>query len=319
MRLFAAIFLAIALVAGCSSDGPYPSKTVTIICPWAAGGGTDDVSRFWAGALEKELGGTFVVQNKTGGSGNTGHSAGAKARPDGYTMTTITFELCTMHRMDQSTLTHEDFRCILQMNADPAAIIVRQDAPWASLREFLDEIDSKPGELSMSGTSAGGAWDLARFGLLLAADLPVDAVKWVPTEGARPSLVKLIGGHVDAVCCSVPEAAPQIASGELRVLTVMSEEPLDGPHFEGVPTAKQAGVDWVAVGWRGLAVPKDTPDDIVDKLSAACLKIAESDEFKSFMQDRGFGIKVRGPDEFTKFLQQQDAQWKPVCEAFLNR
>src|SRR5690606_31404517 len=155
-----------------SSNRAYPNKPVTIICPWSAGGGTDRLARFWADALQRELGSPFIVANKTGGAGAVGHRNGAEARPDGYTLTMITFELSTMHHMGIAEVTHEDFACLLQVNADPAAIVVRRDAPWKTLREFLDAVKERPGELKMSGTARGGAWDLARAGLLIADQQP---------------------------------------------------------------------------------------------------------------------------------------------------
>jgi tripartite-type tricarboxylate transporter receptor subunit TctC len=311
----ALILLAVSTLCGCGQTvkKPYPAKTLTLICPWAAGGGTDRVSRFWADALQRELGQPVVVVNKTGGSGAVGHLAGANAKPDGYTLTMITFELSTMHRMGICPLTFEDFACVMQVNADPAAIIVHHDAPWKTLKEFLDHARDNPGQVKMSGTATGGAWDLARAGLQVAADIPVEAVVWVPTKGAAPSLVELLGGHIDAVCCSVPEAAAQIEAGQLRALTVMSDEPLD--EFPDIPTVKHCGIDWVAVGWRGLAMPKDAPEEIVDAVLAACQKIAASEAYKDFMAKNRFTIAVRSKREFTEFLAEQDAQWHKVVRA----
>ncbi len=311
MQKFLETFFLLCLAFSLTGCGE-PTKNVTIICPWAPGGGTDRLSRFWAAALEKEFGKPFVVVNKTGGSGAVGHKAGSSARPDGNTITMITVELSTMHHMGIPGGTHEDFKAVLQMNADAAAIMVRKDAPWQSLAELLDHIKANPGKVKMSGTATGGVWDLARAGLLSKVDLPVDSVVWVPAKGAGPSLVELLGGHIDAVCCSVPEAATQIEAGELRALAVMSEEPL--AEFPDIPIVKP-DIDWVAVGWRGLAVPKDTPDEIVDQIAAKCRKIAESAEFKDFMKKNGFSIVIREREEFAKFLAEQDKQWKPVVEA----
>ncbi|MCA9119052.1 MAG: tripartite tricarboxylate transporter TctB family protein [Planctomycetaceae bacterium] len=291
----------------------YPERTVTVVCPWSPGGGTDRVSRFWAGALEEKFGQPFVVVNRTGGAGAVGHFSSAYAKPDGHTIGMITFELCTMHRMRISRLTYEDYECLLQVNADPAAIIVRNDAPWQTLGELLAEIRARPGELRMSGTATGGAWDLARAGLLQAADLPINSVVWVPHPGAAPSLLELMGGHLDAVCCSVPEVASQLANQQVRVLAVMAEERI--PDYPDLATAREQGTDWVAVGWRGLALPKGTPAEIIDLLASRCSEIADSDAYRDFMQKNGFGIKVRTRGEFTEFLREQDAQWKSVVEA----
>ena len=127
------------------------------------------------------------------------------------------------------------------MNADAAAIIVRSDAPWKSLREFMEDIQANPGKRTMSGTSTGGAWDLARAGFQLAAGLPVESVRWIPTKGAAPSIVELLGGHIDSVCCSVPEAITQIEAGQLRALAVMSSKRL--PEYPDIPTVRESDID----------------------------------------------------------------------------
>ena len=297
-----------AIVAGCGTDGPYPSRPVTIVCPWAAGGGTDAVSRFWADALQQELGQPFLVVNKTGGAGVVGHQFGATARPDGYTVTMATFELCTMHQMGLTDLTYERFRPVLQVNADPAAIVVRDDAPWQTLREFLDAAQAEPGTLKMSGTARGGAWDLARCGLLLADGQAVDNIRWIPTDGSAPSLVELLGGHLDAVCCSVPEAAASLDS--LRVLAIMADARVE--DYPDIPTAKELGIDWAMVGFRGLAVPAETPDSIVQLLTGAAAKIADSDAYRNFMEKAGFRIEIRDAQSFGEFLAAEDAKWTEV-------
>jgi tripartite-type tricarboxylate transporter receptor subunit TctC len=309
-------------VVGCNPDGQtggsgsgasFPTKTITVVCPWAPGGGTDRVSRFLADQLEKKLGKPVVVQNKTGGGGAVGHTAGATARPDGHTILMGTFELSTMHWMGISPLTYADYQPLMQVNADAAAIFVKKDSPWNDLKSFLDHVKANPGKVQMSGTATGGAWDLARSGMLLAADIPVGAIRWIPTQGSAPSLVQLMGGHIDAVCCSVPEAAPQVDAGELKALVVMSGERL--PEYPDIPTVAESGVDWEAVGWRGLLLPKKTPENVVTILADAVSEIVASDAYKDFMKKNGFGIVVKSPLEFGEFLKKEDAQWQAVIEA----
>ncbi|MFP6648537.1 MAG: tripartite tricarboxylate transporter substrate binding protein [Pirellulaceae bacterium] len=326
--LFQPLLILSLLVSGCQpasqttgdssrQRSDYPRRTVTIVCPWGVGGGTDRISRYFAGALRRELGKPFVVVNKTGGSGVLGHSSGANAKPDGYTITTITAELNTMHQLRLTKLTYQNFIPLLQMNADAAAIIVRQDAPWTTLANFLDYIRKQPGQLKMSGTAAGGTWDLARVGMLQAAGLNKESTRWVPTQGAASSLTELLGGHLDAVCCSVPEAAQQIADMQLRVLAVMSQKRLS--NFPDIPTVKESGIDWTAVGWRGLALPNNTPPDIVAQLSAACKRIVESPQYREYMNKEGFGITIRHTEDFEAFLKDQDAQWGPVVASFIKK
>tara|TARA_B100001123_G_scaffold449951_1_gene617668 strand:- start:2109 stop:3104 length:996 start_codon:yes stop_codon:yes gene_type:complete len=318
--LFAALsFCAVLFFNGCTpadtetSSEDYPSKTITLICPWAAGGGTDRLSRYMADQLQRELGKPCVVVNRTGGSGVVGHSAGALAKPDGHTITMITSELNSMHWMGITDLTYENFDPLLQLNADAAAIIVRSDSEWNSVSDFLDAARTNPGKLTMSGTATGGVWDLARAGFQLATDIPVNAVRWIPAKGAAPSIVELLGGHIDAVCCSVPEAISQIEAGQLKALCVMSENRLK--DYPDIPTVKEDGIDWIGVGWRGLGMPQKTPQAILDKVVAACSKIVRSPEYESFMKKNGFAIKIREGMEFGTFLKEQDDQWKIVVKA----
>lgn len=296
-----------------NDKGNYPSKPLSIICPWAAGGGTDRLSRFLADELSQKLGQPAVVVNRTGGSGAVGHHAGATASPDGHTLLMATFELSTMRHMGISELSYADYIPVMQLNADAAALIVRKDAPWQTVGDLLEAIKSSPEKLKMSGTSTGGAWDLARAGFLMAADLPVSSVIWSPTKGSAPSIIELLGGHVDVICCSVPEAANQLDAGELRVLAVMSPERL--AEYPDIVTVKEAGVDWEAVGWRGLTLPLETPQEIVDQVTATMDEIVSSEEFKSFMGKNGFAIQIKKGEAFMEFLKDQDAQWKTVIEA----
>lgn len=315
----AALIGVLFVVTGCApkntsdSTAIYPNKTVTLICPWSPGGGTDRLTRFMADRLQHELGKPFVVVNRTGGSGAVGHSAGALAPADGHTLTMATFELSTMHGMGISELTWESYAPILQMNADAAAIIVRADAPWESITEFLAAVKASPGKLTMSGTATGGAWDLARAGLQLADEIPVGAVRWIPSQGSAPSVVDLLGGHIDSICCSVPEAIAQIEAGQLRALAVMSAERLT--EYPDIPTVRESGVDWEAVGWRGLVAPKDTPPAVLATLKDACARIMESAEYQDFMRKNGFAIEVRIGEEFAAFLAAQDAQWQQVISS----
>jgi tripartite-type tricarboxylate transporter receptor subunit TctC len=216
-----------------------------------------------------------------------------------------------MHHMGIADLSYQDFEGLLQVNADPAAIVVQKSAPWNTLREFLDEARARPGELKMSGTARGGAWDLARAGLLLADDQPVENLLWIPTQGSAPSLVELLGGHIDAVCCSVPEAIASL--DELKILAVMSDDRLS--EHADIPTTRESGIDWTAVGWRGLAVPLETPPEVLERLREACSKIAGSDEYVEFMAKNSFSIEIREGADFVDFLREQDQQWMQVIQA----
>jgi tripartite-type tricarboxylate transporter receptor subunit TctC len=128
-------------------------------------------------------------------------------------------------------------------------------------------------------------------------------VKFIPTKGAAPAVTELLGGHVDVITCSYPEASPQIDAGNLKALAVMAET--RNAQFDHVPTLKEQGIDWAYGTWRGFAVPKGTPDNAADILVAAFKKIFSSDDFKTFMNNNGFGIKMREANAFGEFMAAQ--------------
>lgn len=309
-KVLLVILLVAFTIGGLAAN--YPSKPVTIICPWGAGGGTDRLARFLADQLSKELGAPFVVVNKTGGGGAVGHSAGAYAKPDGYTLTLVTLELATMHWLGLTNLNYDNFDYVAQLNTDPAGVIVKADAPWNSVTELLVDIAMNKGKYLFSGSGAGSVWDLSRIGMLNAVGISPDYVTWVPTAGAAPSIVELLGGHVDVITCSIPEAWPQISSGQLKALAIMADS--RDPRFPNIPTLKEQGVNWSSGTWRGVAVPKGTPKEVIKTLENALKKIYNSDAFKEFMNKNGFGMTWRGSEEFYNFVKEQDQVWKEVLK-----
>ena len=166
----------------------YPERPITIICPWAAGGGTDRIARALAVELSELLKVPVGVENRTGGGGAVGHMAGARAAPDGYTLTIVTLEIATMHWLGLTDITYADFQPVALINADYAAINVRIDAPCDTYIQLHTYICKNPGKLMASGTAVGGIWDIARAGWLRAAGFDINDVPWVPSLGAAPAL-----------------------------------------------------------------------------------------------------------------------------------
>ncbi len=282
----------------------YPTRPIQFICPWGAGGGTDRVARMLAVLLEKDLGQPVTVVNRTGGGGAVGHTAGATAAPDGYTMTIVTVEIAMMHWMGLAKVTYKDFKPVGLVNLDPAGVNVRADAPWKTLKELLEYAKANPGKLKASGTGKGGIWDLARAGMLKAAGLPIDAIPWVPSEGAAPGLAELVAGGVQVVTCSLPEARSMIEAKKVKALAIMGDKRAD--LFPDVPTLKELGINWSMGTWRGVGVPKDTPDEIVKILERFLEKAVASSEYKDFMAKNGFGITWMPAGEYGKFMAESD-------------
>ncbi|GBD44467.1 hypothetical protein HRbin40_01956 [bacterium HR40] len=312
--LAAASASAIVALTATKAHAAWPERPITIIVPWGAGGGTDATARILASLMERELGVPVNVVNRTGGSGVVGHSAIATATPDGYTLGIVTVEIGMMHWAGLTDLDWRAYTPLALYNEDPAGVQVRADAPWNTAKELLDAIRSNPpGTFKASGTGQGGIWHLALAGMLAAAGMEPDRVPWVPSQGAAPGLQDLVAGGVDIVTCSVPEAKGLIDAGKVKSLAVMASE--RNPVFPNVPTLEEAtGVKWTLGAWRGVAGPKGLPQEVVDRLVPLLKKIHDSQEFRDFMAQRGFGVIWKGPAEFAEFMAQRDASLGEVMK-----
>jgi len=292
------------LFGGGQKETSFPEKPITIICPWSAGGGTDRTARFVAEQLSEVLGQPVNVVNKTGGAGAVGHGAAANAAPDGYSIGNLTFEVNTLKYLGYSEITPKDFIPLVQFNQDAAAVTVSADSPYNSVPELLDAVKSQPaGTFKFSGSGIGTVWDLARIAMLNDYGIDPESVKYIPSKGAAPAITELLGGHVDVLTCSYPEVAPQVEGGKLKTLAIMADT--RNPQFDQIPTLKEQGIDWSYGTWRGFAVPLGTPDAVVKTLQDGIMEVIESDDFKEFMANNGFGIQVRVGDEFGDFMMVQ--------------
>ena len=304
----------IALIPATPTFAAYPDRPITLIVPWGAGGGTDATARIIGSLLEKELGQPVNVVNRVGGNGVVGHAAIAQAAPDGYTIGLVTVEIAMMHWQGLTELSGASYTPLGLVNADPAGLQVRTDAPYKNVNDLIAAIKANPGKLKASGTGQGGIWHLAIAGML--RDLKVDpaSVPWVPSNGAAPGLQDLVAGGVEIVPCSLPEARSLIDAGKVKSLAVMAEK--RAALYPNVPTLKEAtGSAWTMAAWRGVAAPKGIPAEARDKLIAAIQKIAASKEYNEFMTQRGFGVIYAGPDEFAKFMAKADADLGATMKA----
>ena len=308
------LFAALLLLAAAAAHAQYPQRPVQLIVPWGAGGGTDATARIVATLLEKELKQPFNVVNRTGGSGVVGHQAIASAPPDGYTIGLITVEITMMHHVGLTTLKHTDYTPIGLVNADPAGINVRIDAPYKSVKDLLAAIKANPGKLKASGTGQGGIWHLAIAGLLKDQGIDPAALPWVPSNGAAPGLQDMVAGGVDVVPCSIPEARAMIDAGKVRALAIMDANP--PALYPSMPTLKrELGSSWEMAAWRVIAAPKGIPANIQKTLASALKRVYDSKEYREFMGSRGFGTVWADPEGSAKFMAASDANMGAALKA----
>jgi tripartite-type tricarboxylate transporter receptor subunit TctC len=299
--------VAVVLLASAvgSAWAAYPERPITIIVPWAAGGGTDATARIIGSLLEKELGQPVNVVNRTGGSGVVGHEAIAAASPDGYTLGLATVEIGMLHWQGLTERGYKDYTPIALMNLDPAGVQVRADASYKTVNDLLEDIKKNPGKFKASGTGQGGIWHLAIAGMLDSLNIDPKTVRWVPSQGAAPGLQDLVAGGVEIVPSSIPEARSLIDAGRVKSIAIMNPE--RNPTFPDVPTLEeQTGSKWAIGAWRGIVGPKGMPEDVTKRLTEAMGKIYKSKEYNDFMNQRGFGVKYAAGDEFLQFWKKSD-------------
>ena len=292
----------------------YPSRPITMVVPWGAGGGTDATARIVAAMMEKEMGQPVNVVNRTGGNGVVGHSAIASAPADGYTLGMITVEISMMHWAGLTDLKPTNYTPLALMNIDPAAVTVRADSPYKTVNDLLAAIKANPGKFKASGTGQGGIWHLALAGMLKDQKMETSAAPWVPSNGAAPAMNDLAAGGIEFVTCSLPESRALIDAGKARPLTIMANQP--SGLYPNVPTLKTAtGSNWAIGAWRGIAGPKGLPADVQAKIGAVLKKIYDSPDYQGFMQQRGFGVVYADAKGFEQFMAKGDADMGTVMKS----
>ena len=303
------------IAAPAIAQANYPSRPITLVCPWGAGGGTDATARIVAQLLEKDLGQPVNVVNRTGGSGVVGHSAIATAAPDGYNIGMLTVEIAMMHHQGLTDLKSTSYTSLALMNEDPPGVQVSASGPYKDIKALADAIKAAPpGKLKASGTGQGGIWHLALIGWLVAMGLKPDHVAWVPSNGAAPAMQDLAAGGLDIVTCSVPEGRAMIDAGKAKSLAIMASA--RNPQFKDVPTLNETlGINYSIGAWRGIGAPKGLPPEIAAKLTAALKKAFDSKDYQDFMNARGFGMKFADGPGFASFMAASDNSMASAMKA----
>lgn len=296
----AVAFAAFIGLAGAAAA--FPDRPIQIIAPWAAGGGVDTVTRIFAQGFEKELGVPVNVVNRTGGGGLTGHTFIATAAPDGYTLGVASPEIAFYKPLGLGDVTPESFDLFSRLSLIPAGVTVKADAPYKTLPDFLKAVKESPkGTFTASGTGAGGSWHIAAGGLLKAAGIEADRLRWVPSQGGAPALQDVAAGGITAFTGSPIEAKPLLDAGRVRTLALMAEE--RPPTFPDIPTTKESGVDWAYQNWFALVGPKGIPQDRRQKLFEAAQRTMARPEVQEAMKARGITPVWDKPGEFDAYVK----------------
>jgi len=282
-----------------ASANKYPNRPIELIVPASAGGGTDALARLFTEVTKNMLPQPFVVNNRPGASGAIGMSEVVASRDDGYKLCMIIAEVTTLPSLGLAKFDHTRFEPIARLNADPAAITVRADAPWNTLEEFLDAARKQPGMMKLGNAGSGSVYHLSALGLEDKAGVKFNNI---PYSGAAPAAVALLGGHIDALDVSPAEVAPHVKGGKLKMLGIMATERLAA--FADVPTFKERQIDLALGTWRGLAAPKGTSRFVTDVLRGAARKASEDPAFKNGLDKLNMGFAYLDAPEFAKAIQR---------------
>ena len=305
----------LALVVATSAWAQYPTKPITMIVPFAAGGPTDTVARSIAAAMQNTLKQTALVENVGGAGGTIGVGRAAKATPDGYTI--------LMHHIGMSTapalyrkLTFDplkDFEYIGEVTDVPMTMIARGNFPTANFKEFLAYVKANKGKLSYANAGLGSASHLC--GLLFFSTIQTD-VTTVPYKGTGPAMNDLLGGQVDFMCDQTTNTTSQINGGKVKAFAVTT--PKRVPSLPNLPTMQEEGLKGFDVAvWHAIYAPKGTPKAAVDKLVEALQAALKDEGVKKRFADLGtepVSQEKATPAYLQKHLASEIAKWGPIIQ-----
>ena len=308
----AALLASLALAGTALAQASWPDKPITMIVPFPPGGVADTVGRPVAEALARELGQTVVVENRAGAGGATGMGAAARAPADGTTLLLSLSSISILPEADKilgrkPQFTLDQFKPIARFTADPTVLVVRADAPWKTLAEFVADLKTKPGKYNYGSSGNYGTMHVPMEMLKASAGI---SVTHIPYTGAGPAVLALLGGQVDALSTGPASVLAHIKAGKLRALAHWGDKPLTS--MPEVLSLKQLGQPVQFAQWSALFVPAGTPDAIVQKLRAAAKKVAADPAVVQTINRAGSPIEYLDAPEFQAYW---DADAKLMTEA----
>ncbi len=310
--LFLACILAVALLTPAATPAAgFPERDITLIVPWAPGGGTDTVARTLVKNAKKFFGVNVNVQNVVGGTGAIGMNQVARAKPDGYTIGLITFNLSTYRLLKQSELSYRDFDLIALLNRSIAGLSVKADSQFKTMKDLIDYAKANPGVVTVGHSGPAGAWHLAAVGI---AKNTGAKFTFVPFDGAAPTRTALVGGHISVCSSGMDEVLQFYQTKQIRILGANS--PTRNPFFPEVPTLAEAGypIENPIFDWRGLGAVKGTPPEVLKVLRDGFRKAAEDPEYIALMDKLTLPRAYLEYDKFAEFLAGMEKGLEPALE-----
>lgn len=313
MRLSACLCSMLAAAAifqyGGARAQDYPEKTVRIIVPFTAAGGTDIMARSLAQRMTESMGQQFIVDNRPGANGLIGAEIVARAAPDGYVllMSTNGLTINPWLHLNIPFSVERDFAPITLVGSAPSLLAVHPSVPAKSVKELVALARSRPGQLAMSSTGVGTPSHLAGELLKQTAGINVLIVQY---KGTGAMLSDTVGGQVAMTFGSLPGLAPLVKSGKLRALAVSSAA--RAPTMPEIPTVAETLPGFETVIWYGLLAPARTPRDIISRLHGEISKALGHDDSRQRLAAQGIEPGGIGPEQFAAIIKTDLARWQKV-------
>lgn len=292
----------------------YPSRPITIIVPYSAGGGTDLIARLLAQGLAKELNQSVIVANREGGGGVIGTGQLAQAQPDGYTLM-VTASAHAINPAMRDNLPYSvktSFTNIALLADEPGVLLTPLDRPYRSLQDVIDAARREPGKLSYGSTGVGTTTNLS--GELFKSMAKLDILH-VPYKGGASQMADVVGGRIDLAFATTGTAGSMIKAGRVRPLAITTAQ--RSPILPDLPTFDEAGVKgYSAALWYGVFGPANLPADIVEKLNASIVRVMRTDAVKAKLEnDHGYTVRTLGAADFARFVDSEVDRWGRIVKS----
>jgi tripartite-type tricarboxylate transporter receptor subunit TctC len=301
--LLASLFVQLGtLGTAWAQTAPFPNKSITMIVPFPPGGLADIVARPVAEAMSRELGQPVVIENKGGAGGGIGMGVAARAKPDGYTILMALSSLTVIPEADallgrNPMFLLNDLRPIARYTADPTVLAVRADAPWKTVKEFIEDARKRTGAINYGSSGNYGTMHVPMEILAQTAGVKMTHV---PFTGAGPAIVAMLGGQIDAVSTGPATVLQHVKAGKIRVLGHWGNGPL--ASLPDVSSLKDLGFNAEYAQWSGLFIPSGTPEPIAQRLRAAAKAAAQDTKARDVIQNTGSPVQYLDSPDFEKYV-----------------
>ena len=303
LRHLNGIVLGMCLLPLIAFSQAFPTRPITMVVPFPPGGLADIVARPVAEAMSRDLGQPVVIENRAGAGGGIGMALAARAKPDGYTVLMALSSYSVIPEADallgrSPMYAMADLRPVARYTADPTVLAVRADAPWQTVKDFVDDARKRPGAINYGSSGNYGTMHVPMEILAHTAGIKMTHI---PYTGAGPAVVALLGGQIDAVSTGPATVLQHVKAGKVRVLGHWGSGPLAA--LPDVPALKDAGFNAEYAQWSGLFIPAATPEPVAQRLRAAARAAAQDPKVREVIQGSGSPVLYLDTPEFEKYVQ----------------